>query len=163
MFKMFKHFLHSSCVFPAASPVGNGYNKPPLPPVCSPQGEKGPPVAMPISVDPESKPGEYVLKSLFAAFATVSEHKIRVIMAEPLVSQQQQHHAAFRDVSLFVFFLPMETAWFCFDLSTAVFNLESCVLSACWVLRFYDRLRCKTAVIGVCHEAVIGPNLLLGH
>ncbi|XP_077396722.1 protein furry homolog isoform X3 [Festucalex cinctus] len=66
------------------SPVGNGYNKPPLPPVCSPQGEKGPPVAMPISVDPESKPGEYVLKSLFAAFATVSERKIRVIMAEPL-------------------------------------------------------------------------------
>ncbi|XP_019713118.1 protein furry homolog isoform X2 [Hippocampus comes] len=66
------------------SPVGNGYNKPPLPPVCSPQGEKGPPVAMPISVDPESKPGEYVLKSLFAAFATMSEHKIRVIMAEPL-------------------------------------------------------------------------------
>lgn len=54
-------------------------------------------------------------------------------------------------------------AWFCFDLSTAIFNLESCVLSACWVLRFYERLRCQTAVIGVCHEAVIGPNLLLGH
>ncbi|XP_061537056.1 LOW QUALITY PROTEIN: protein furry homolog [Phycodurus eques] len=67
-----------------ASPVGNGYNKPPLPPVCSPQGEKGPPVSMPISVDPESKPGEYVLKSLFAAFAAVSERKIRIIMAEAL-------------------------------------------------------------------------------
>nr|XP_057935004.1 protein furry homolog isoform X2 [Doryrhamphus excisus] len=66
------------------SPVGNGYSKPPIAPVCSPQGEKGPPVMMPISVDPESKPGEYVLKSLFAVFATVSERKIRIIMAEPL-------------------------------------------------------------------------------
>ncbi|XP_054649136.1 protein furry homolog isoform X4 [Dunckerocampus dactyliophorus] len=67
-----------------ASPVGNGYSKPPIPPVCSPQGEKGPPVMVPISVDPESKPGEYVLKSLFAIFATVSERKIQIIMAEPL-------------------------------------------------------------------------------
>ncbi|KAM6987897.1 protein furry homolog isoform 4-T4 [Tautogolabrus adspersus] len=67
-----------------ASPVGNGYSKPPLPPVCCPQGEKGPPAMMPISIDPESKPGEYVLKSLFANFTTVSERKIRIIMAEPL-------------------------------------------------------------------------------
>ncbi|XP_041797379.1 protein furry homolog isoform X2 [Chelmon rostratus] len=66
------------------SPVGNGYSKPPIPPVCCPQGEKGPPAMMPISVDPESKPGEYVLKSLFANFTTVSERKIRIIMAEPL-------------------------------------------------------------------------------
>lgn len=68
--------------------MGNGYNKPPNPPVCCPQGEKGPPAMMPISIDPESKPGEYVLKSLFANFTTVSERKIRIIMAEPLVSQQ---------------------------------------------------------------------------
>ncbi|XP_074535016.1 protein furry homolog isoform X2 [Halichoeres trimaculatus] len=66
------------------SPVGNGYSKPPLPPVCCPQGEKGPPAMMPISIDPESKPGEYVLKSLFANFTTISERKIRIIMAEPL-------------------------------------------------------------------------------
>ncbi|XP_065816833.1 protein furry homolog isoform X1 [Labrus bergylta] len=66
------------------SPVGNGYSKPPLPPVCCPQGEKGPPAMMPISIDPESKPGEYVLKSLFANFTIVSERKIRIIMAEPL-------------------------------------------------------------------------------
>uniref|UniRef100_A0A672P7Y5 FRY microtubule binding protein n=1 Tax=Sinocyclocheilus grahami TaxID=75366 RepID=A0A672P7Y5_SINGR len=39
---------------------------------------------MPITVDPESKPGEYVLKSLFANFTTLSERKIRIIMAEPL-------------------------------------------------------------------------------
>nr|XP_019944023.1 PREDICTED: protein furry homolog isoform X5 [Paralichthys olivaceus] len=67
-----------------ASPVGNGYNKPPIPPVCCPQGEKGPPAMIPISIDPESKPGEYVLKSLFANFTNVSERKIRIIMAEPL-------------------------------------------------------------------------------
>uniref|UniRef100_W5KL66 FRY microtubule binding protein n=1 Tax=Astyanax mexicanus TaxID=7994 RepID=W5KL66_ASTMX len=63
------------------SPVG----KPPLPPVSSGQGErKGPVVIMPVTVDPESKPGEYVLKSLFANFTTLSERKIRIIMAEPL-------------------------------------------------------------------------------
>lgn len=77
-----------SFVVSAASPVGNGYSKPPIPPVCCPQGEKGPPAMMPISIDPESKPGEYVLKSLFANFTTMSERKIRIIMAEPLVSQQ---------------------------------------------------------------------------
>uniref|UniRef100_A0A8C8DTF0 Furry homolog a (Drosophila) n=2 Tax=Oryzias sinensis TaxID=183150 RepID=A0A8C8DTF0_9TELE len=67
-----------------ASPVGNGYSKPPVPPVSCPQGERGPPAMMPISVDPESKPGEYVLKSLFANFTNVSEQKICIIMAEPL-------------------------------------------------------------------------------
>ncbi|XP_056139794.1 protein furry homolog [Lampris incognitus] len=66
------------------SPLGNGYSKPPIPQVCCPQGEKGPPAMMPISIDPESKPGEYVLKSLFANFTTLSERKIRIIMAEPL-------------------------------------------------------------------------------
>ncbi|KAM9733099.1 protein furry homolog isoform 3-T3 [Menidia menidia] len=66
------------------SPVGNGYSKPPIPPVCCPQGEKGPPAIMSITIDPESKPGEYVLKSLFANFTTLSDRKIRMIMAEPL-------------------------------------------------------------------------------
>ncbi|KAJ8280141.1 hypothetical protein GJAV_G00050990 [Gymnothorax javanicus] len=67
-----------------ASPVGNGYSKPPIAPVSSALGEKGPPTMMPITVDPESKPGEYVLKSLFANFTTACERKIGVIMAEPL-------------------------------------------------------------------------------
>lgn len=40
----------------------------------------------PVNVDPESKPGEFVLKSLFANFTLLSERKIRIIMAEPLVS-----------------------------------------------------------------------------
>ncbi|XP_057694873.1 protein furry homolog isoform X1 [Corythoichthys intestinalis] len=66
------------------SPVGNGDNKRRLPPVCSAQGDKCPPLGASIIVDPESKPGQYVLKSLFATFAAVSERKIRVIMAEPL-------------------------------------------------------------------------------
>ena len=71
-------------MFFAASP---GYSKPPVLPVCCAQGEKGPPAMMPISVDPESRPGEYVLKSLFANFTTHSERKIRIVMAEPLVSK----------------------------------------------------------------------------
>nr|XP_033804350.1 protein furry homolog isoform X3 [Geotrypetes seraphini] len=66
------------------SPVGNGYIKPPVPPVSSAQREKGPPTMLPISIDPDSKPGEYILKSLFANFTTQAERKIRIIMAEPL-------------------------------------------------------------------------------
>lgn len=68
------------------SKASPGYSKPPVPPVCCSQGEKRPPAMMPISVDPESRPGEYVLKSLFANFTTISERKIRIVMAEPLVS-----------------------------------------------------------------------------
>lgn len=64
-----------------------GYSKPPVAPVYHSQSEKGPGTMMSISVDPESRPGEYVLKSLFANFATLSERKIRLIMAEPLVSK----------------------------------------------------------------------------
>uniref|UniRef100_A0A8C8SJS9 FRY microtubule binding protein n=1 Tax=Pelusios castaneus TaxID=367368 RepID=A0A8C8SJS9_9SAUR len=66
------------------SPVGNGYIKPPVPPVSGIQKEKGPPAMLPISVDPDSKPGEYVLKSLFVNFTIQAERKIRIIMAEPL-------------------------------------------------------------------------------
>lgn len=61
--------------------------KPPLPPVSGTLGErKGPVIMAPVNVDPESKPGEFVLKSLFANFTLLSERKIRIIMAEPLVS-----------------------------------------------------------------------------
>lgn len=45
---------------------------------------------LPISVDPDSKPGEYVLKSLFVNFTTQAERKIRIIMAEPLVSTHRR-------------------------------------------------------------------------
>ncbi|KAG8452837.1 hypothetical protein GDO86_004577 [Hymenochirus boettgeri] len=67
-----------------ASPVGNGYIKPPVQPVSSTQREKGPPTMLPINIDPDSKPGEYILKSLFANFTNQAERKIRIIMAEPL-------------------------------------------------------------------------------
>ncbi|XP_062872380.1 protein furry homolog [Trichomycterus rosablanca] len=65
----------------AASPESSN---PPVASVRHPRSEKGPSTMMPISVDPESRPGEYVLKSLFANFATLSERKICLIMAEPL-------------------------------------------------------------------------------
>ncbi|KAM9333736.1 protein furry homolog isoform 1-T1 [Pholidichthys leucotaenia] len=65
-----------------ASPAGL---KPPVPQVSGTLGErKGPVVMAPVNVDPESKPGEFVLKSLFANFTLLSERKIRIIMAEPL-------------------------------------------------------------------------------
>uniref|UniRef100_A0A8C8SQI4 FRY like transcription coactivator n=1 Tax=Pelusios castaneus TaxID=367368 RepID=A0A8C8SQI4_9SAUR len=37
-----------------------------------------------ITIDPDVKPGEYVIKSLFAEFAIQAEKKIEVVMAEPL-------------------------------------------------------------------------------
>ncbi|XP_043911662.1 protein furry homolog-like [Protopterus annectens] len=37
-----------------------------------------------ITIDPDTKPGEYVVKSLFAEFAIQAEKKIEVVMAEPL-------------------------------------------------------------------------------
>ncbi|XP_060753685.1 protein furry homolog isoform X3 [Neoarius graeffei] len=61
-----------------------GYSKPPVSSVYHSHSEKGPGTMMSINVDPESRPGEYVLKSLFANFATLSERKIRLVMAEPL-------------------------------------------------------------------------------
>uniref|UniRef100_A0A8C5CD52 FRY microtubule binding protein n=1 Tax=Gadus morhua TaxID=8049 RepID=A0A8C5CD52_GADMO len=68
--------------FLRTSPVGL---KPPLPPVNGTLGvRKGSVVMVPVNVDPESKPGEFVLKSLFANFTAFSERKIRIIMAEPL-------------------------------------------------------------------------------
>ncbi|KAJ4918171.1 hypothetical protein JOQ06_021402, partial [Pogonophryne albipinna] len=37
-----------------------------------------------ITIDPELKPGEFVIKSLFAEFAVLAEKKIDMVMAEPL-------------------------------------------------------------------------------
>ncbi|XP_049599048.1 protein furry homolog isoform X7 [Syngnathus scovelli] len=65
-----------------ALPVGL---KTPIPSVTASQGARKANVVMaPVNVDPESKPGEFVLKSLFANFTLLSERKIRIIMAEPL-------------------------------------------------------------------------------
>lgn len=57
---------------------------------------------LPISIDPDSKPGEYVLKSLFVNFTTLAERKIRIIMAEPLVSKKKLHASIY--VLCFFFF-----------------------------------------------------------
>uniref|UniRef100_A0A8C1XCC5 Furry homolog a (Drosophila) n=1 Tax=Cyprinus carpio TaxID=7962 RepID=A0A8C1XCC5_CYPCA len=78
------YFLFIVLIFLLLFKASPGYSKPPVLPVCCSQGEKGPPAMMPICVDPESRPGEYVLKSLFANFTTISERKIRIVMAEPL-------------------------------------------------------------------------------
>uniref|UniRef100_A0A4W4H4U0 Protein furry homolog-like n=1 Tax=Electrophorus electricus TaxID=8005 RepID=A0A4W4H4U0_ELEEL len=43
-----------------------------------------PAVMSSITIDPEHKPGEFVIKSLFAEFAVLAEKKIEVVMAEPL-------------------------------------------------------------------------------
>uniref|UniRef100_A0A3P9HL76 Cell morphogenesis protein N-terminal domain-containing protein n=3 Tax=Oryzias latipes TaxID=8090 RepID=A0A3P9HL76_ORYLA len=37
-----------------------------------------------ITIDPDLKPGEFVIKSLFAEFAVLAEKKIEMVMAEPL-------------------------------------------------------------------------------
>ncbi|XP_053543375.1 protein furry homolog isoform X2 [Ictalurus punctatus] len=66
------------------SSTSPGYSKHPVAPEYHSHSQKGPGTMMSINVDPESRPGEYVLKSLFANFATLSEHKIRLVMAEPL-------------------------------------------------------------------------------
>uniref|UniRef100_G3QBA5 FRY microtubule binding protein n=1 Tax=Gasterosteus aculeatus aculeatus TaxID=481459 RepID=G3QBA5_GASAC len=81
--------FHTSCTISTKlllkSPYFNITDKPPLPPVSGTLGgRKGPVVMAPVNVDPESKPGEFVLKSLFANFTLLSERKIRIIMAEPL-------------------------------------------------------------------------------
>ncbi|CAN9511620.1 unnamed protein product [Ophioblennius macclurei] len=81
-FKKMRHKARPTIL--ETSPVGNGFSKAPVAPVCCPQGDKGPPTMTPVSVDPESRPGEFVLKSLFANFTTAAERKIRIIMAEPL-------------------------------------------------------------------------------
>ncbi|XP_031430230.1 protein furry homolog-like [Clupea harengus] len=58
--------------------VGNSSGAPTGP--CPPSAA----VMSAITIDPELKPGEFVIKSLFAEFAVLAEKKIEVVMAEPL-------------------------------------------------------------------------------
>ncbi|XP_074947602.1 protein furry homolog-like isoform X12 [Phalacrocorax aristotelis] len=53
------------------------------PSVVSTWGKRGS-IMSNITIDPDVKPGEYVIKSLFAEFAVQAEKKIEVVMAEPL-------------------------------------------------------------------------------
>ncbi|CAL8307431.1 unnamed protein product, partial [Gadus morhua 'NCC'] len=66
-----RHRVREQSVFGAQTPCGSA-------------GLQAPSSWCPVNVDPESKPGEFVLKSLFANFTAFSERKIRIIMAEPL-------------------------------------------------------------------------------
>lgn len=58
-----------------------------------------------ITIDPELKPGEFVIKSLFAEFAVLAEKKIEVVMAEPLVSIAQKLIKKTEHLMLNIFFL----------------------------------------------------------
>uniref|UniRef100_A0A4W5Q167 FRY like transcription coactivator n=1 Tax=Hucho hucho TaxID=62062 RepID=A0A4W5Q167_9TELE len=69
---------------PASAPV-NSLSRRRAPSVAPLTWEKRNVVAMSsIIIDPELKPGEFVIKSLFAEFAVLAEKKIEVVMAEPL-------------------------------------------------------------------------------
>lgn len=71
---------------PASAPV-NSVSRRCAPSVAPLSWEKRNVAAMSsITIDPELKPGEFVIKSLLAEFAVLAEKKIEVVMAEPLVS-----------------------------------------------------------------------------
>lgn len=63
-----------------------------------------------ITIDPDVKPGEYVIKSLFAEFAVQAEKKIEVVMAEPLVSGTVYKSHFFLFFLSFLFFLTFALA-----------------------------------------------------
>uniref|UniRef100_A0A8V5FUZ6 Uncharacterized protein n=1 Tax=Melopsittacus undulatus TaxID=13146 RepID=A0A8V5FUZ6_MELUD len=64
--------------------VGLGVNKRRVSPSVVSTWEKRGIIMSNITIDPDVKPGEYVIKSLFAEFAVQAEKKIELVMAEPL-------------------------------------------------------------------------------
>ncbi|KAM6920931.1 protein furry homolog-like isoform 9-T10 [Xenentodon cancila] len=70
----------------SSTPVNSSVNRRRAPSSVTPiSWEKRTSVAMSsITIDPELKPGEFVIKSLFAEFAVLAEKKIEMVMAEPL-------------------------------------------------------------------------------
>uniref|UniRef100_A0A4W5KS36 FRY like transcription coactivator n=1 Tax=Hucho hucho TaxID=62062 RepID=A0A4W5KS36_9TELE len=69
---------------PSSAPV-NSVSRRRAPSVAPLSWEKRNAAAMSsITIDPELKPGEFVIKSLLAEFAVLAEKKIEVVMAEPL-------------------------------------------------------------------------------
>ncbi|XP_061593948.1 protein furry homolog-like isoform X5 [Cololabis saira] len=79
--------VHSSQTrLKASTPVNSSVNRRRAPSSVTPiSWEKRTSVAMSsITIDPELKPGEFVIKSLFAEFAVLAEKKIEMVMAEPL-------------------------------------------------------------------------------
>ena len=82
----------------------------------------------PVNVDPESKPGEFVLKSLFANFTLLSERKIRIIMAEPLVSD----FASISHIALSPFLKPSLSGYNIFAFYLFVLFRVAFCGSVCW-------------------------------
>ncbi|XP_014801041.1 PREDICTED: protein furry homolog-like [Calidris pugnax] len=74
------HGLHPAYTSTPPSRV----NKRRVPPSVVSTWEKRGIIMSNITIDPDVKPGEYVIKSLFAEFAVQAEKKIEVVMAEPL-------------------------------------------------------------------------------
>lgn len=76
------------CPLAASAPVSSSVSRRRAPSSVTPHSwEKHNIAAMSnITIDPELKPGEFVIKSLFAEFAVLAEKKIEMVMAEPLVS-----------------------------------------------------------------------------
>nr|XP_057928166.1 protein furry homolog-like isoform X1 [Doryrhamphus excisus] len=80
------HARHGRGHKAASVPVSGSVNRRRTPSLVTPLAwEKHNLVAMSsITIDPELKPGEFVIKSLFAEFAVLAEKKIEMVMAEPL-------------------------------------------------------------------------------
>ncbi|XP_074722252.1 protein furry homolog-like isoform X10 [Strix uralensis] len=82
------HVLHPDysmypCHQPASTPPSRVNKRRVSPSVVSTWEKRGI-IMSNITIDPDVKPGEYVIKSLFAEFAVQAEKKIEVVMAEPL-------------------------------------------------------------------------------
>ncbi|KAM6346487.1 protein furry homolog-like isoform 9-T9 [Podargus strigoides] len=82
------HVLHPECSMypchrPASTPPSRVNKRRVSPSVVSTWEKRGI-IMSNITIDPDVKPGEYVIKSLFAEFAVQAEKKIEVVMAEPL-------------------------------------------------------------------------------
>ncbi|ETE70255.1 Protein furry-like-like protein, partial [Ophiophagus hannah] len=69
---------------PLASAQARSITKHRISPTISSTWEKRSVIMSNITIDPDVKPGEYVIKSLFTEFAIQAEKKIEVVMAEPL-------------------------------------------------------------------------------
>ncbi|XP_054679039.1 protein furry homolog-like isoform X2 [Grus americana] len=82
------HVLHPdysmyACHQPASTPPSRVNKRRVSPSVVSTWEKRGI-IMSNLTIDPDVKPGEYVIKSLFAEFAVQAEKKIEVVMAEPL-------------------------------------------------------------------------------
>ncbi|XP_012811140.1 protein furry homolog-like isoform X6 [Xenopus tropicalis] len=72
------------CYLTVTSTPASSVNKRRVAPIHNCTWEKRSAIMSNITIDPDVKPGEYVIKSLFAEFAIQAEKKIEVVMAEPL-------------------------------------------------------------------------------